>query len=181
MSKANDQLFWKILFPNISVVLAILPYNSLLKMNHLYYKFWTKESLSSHIWSQNPWICLIAKYCEIMKIPKFGTKNVLFGYFWATILENCCHIWNQHLRICLTAIFWSKRVQKCLIWVFLGKIFRKTIVIFKTSTLKFVYLQNFTKKQKCLNLGPKMSGLCIFRLEFENNIVIFEINTLEFV
>ena len=71
--------------------------------------------------------------------------------------------------------------QECLIWVFLGKNFKKTIVRFEISTLKFVYLQNFTKKQKCLNLGPKMPDLCIFGLEFENNIVIFEISTLEFV
>ena len=38
---------------------------------------------------------------------------------------------------------------------------KKTIVIFEISTLKFVYLQNFTKKQKFLNLGPKMSDLGI--------------------
>ena len=37
------------------------------------------------------------------------------------------------------------------------------------------------KKQKCLNLGLKGLELCIFGLEFENNIVIFEIGTLEFV
>ena len=30
------------------------------------------------------------------------------------------------------------------------------ITIFEISTLEFVYLQNFVKKQKCLNLGPKM-------------------------
>ena len=36
----------------------------------------------------------------------------------------------------------------------------------------------FTEKQKCLNFG-KMPDLCIFGLEFEHNIVIFEINTLE--
>ena len=71
--------------------------------------------------------------------------------------------------------------QKCLNWVFLGKDFKKTIVRFEISTLKFVYLQNFTKKEKCLNLGPKMSDLCIFELEFENNIVILEVSTLEFV
>ena len=42
--------------------------------------------------------------------------------------------------------------QKCLIWVFLSKISRKAIVIFEIGTVKFVYLQNFTKKQKFLNL-----------------------------
>ena len=77
-------------------------------------------------------------------MPKFGTKNALFGYIWA-------------------------RIKK------------KTIVIFEISTLKFVYLQNFTKKQKSLNLGPKMPDLWIFGLGFENNIAIFEISTLEFV
>ena len=62
-----------------------------------------------------------------------------------------------------------------------GQEFKKTIVIFEISILKFVYLQNFTEKLKCLNVGPKMPDLCIFELEFENNIVIFEICTLEFV
>ena len=38
--------------------------------------------------------------------------------------------------------------QKCLIWVFLSKISRKAIVIFEIGTVKFVYLQNFTKKTK---------------------------------
>ena len=53
--------------------------------------------------------------------------------------------------------------------------------MFEISTFKFVNLQNLTQKQKCLNLEPKMSDLGILGLEFENNIVIFEISTLEFV
>ena len=71
--------------------------------------------------------------------------------------------------------------QKDLIWVYLGKSFKKTIFIFETSTLKFVYLQNFTKKQKCLNLGPKLSDLGILTVELKTNIVIFEVSILEFV
>ena len=39
------------------------------------------------------------------------------------------------------------------------------IFLFKISTLNFVYLQNFAKKQKGLNLGPKVSYLGIFGLE----------------
>ena len=70
---------------------------------------------------------------------------------------------------------------KCLNWVFLGKNFKKPIVIFEISTLKFVYLQNFKEEQKCLNLGPKMPDLGIFGLEFESNIFIFGISTVEFV
>ena len=42
-------------------------------------------------------------------------------------------------------------------------------------------MQNITEKQKCLNLGPKTPDFSIFGLEFENNIVIFEISTLKFV
>ena len=42
--------------------------------------------------------------------------------------------------------------QKCLIWVFLGKKFKKAIVVFEISSLKFVYLQNFMKKKKGLNV-----------------------------
>ena len=67
--------------------------------------------------------------------------------------------------------------QKCLIWVFLSKISRKAIVIFEIGTVKFVYLQNFTKKQKFLNLGPKMPYLGIFVQEFSKTIAIFESST----
>ena len=71
--------------------------------------------------------------------------------------------------------------QKCVIWVFLDNNFKRTIVIFEISTLKVVYFQNFAKKQKCLNLGPKMPHLGIFGLEFEKANVLFEISTLKFV
>ena len=128
--------------------------------------FWVRISKNyCHIWNQLPRIYLIAKLLRKTKIPKFGTKNALFGCFWAIILKNYCHIWNQHPQICLTAKFYEKTKipkfgtknvyfsifdQKCLIWVFLGMHFKKTIVISKISILKFVYSQNFTKKQKCL-------------------------------
>ena len=35
-----------------------------------------------HIWNHHLWICLLAKFCEETKMPKFGTKNDLFEYFW---------------------------------------------------------------------------------------------------
>ena len=59
--------------------------------------------------------------------------------------------------------------------------FKKTIVIFEISTLKFVYLQNFMEKQKCLNFGPKVPDLGILGLEFKKTIVIFEISTFGLV
>ena len=71
--------------------------------------------------------------------------------------------------------------QQCFIWVFLVEDFKKTIVIFEISILKFVYFENLRKQRKCLNLGKKTPDLNIFELEFEKSIVICEINTLTFV
>ena len=56
----------------------------------------------------------------------------------------------------------------------LGLEFQKIIVIFEMSTLQFVKLQNFVKKRKCLNLGPKMPYLGILGIEFQKTIVIFK-------
>ena len=84
--------------------------------NALFEYFWPKISYLDifglelkksyfRIWNQHPWICLIAKSCEIMKMPKFGTKSVLFGYFSTRILKNYCHVWNQHFRNSVIAKF----------------------------------------------------------------------------
>ena len=104
-----------------------------------------------------------------MIMPKFVTKNTLFEYFWTSILKNYCHIWNQHLQINVIAKF-CKETKIPKFGYFWAKIFKKFIVRFEISTSKFAYLQNFTKKQECLNLGTKMSDLCILELEFQNNI-----------
>ena len=54
--------------------------------------------------------------CEISgkkpKIVKFGTKNVLFGYFCARIWKQYCQIWNQLSRICLIANLWKMKLRK---------------------------------------------------------------------
>ena len=128
--------------------------------------------------------------CKIWRKQKclnLGNKNALFGSFWARILkktivmfeistfevvqnfvtkQNCQKL---GLKMPYLGIF----DQKDLIWVYLGKSFKKTIFIFETSTLKFVYLQNFTKKQKCLNLGPKVLYLGIFGLEFKKKLLSY--------
>ena len=41
-------------------------------------------------------------------MAKLKTKLALFGYFWAIILQNYCHVWNQHPQICLFAKFCEK-------------------------------------------------------------------------
>ena len=72
------------------------------------------------------------KFSSKIKISKLGTKNALFGYFWARIFKNYCHIWNQHPRSCLIGNFCENQKclnldQKCFIWVFLGKNLKTTL------------------------------------------------------
>ena len=97
------------------------------------------------------------------------------GIFWARILENYCHISNQHPQIFLTAKFCEEskmlkfRTKNAIFGYFWPKmpyfdIFglefkKKTIVIFEISAFELVRLQTFMKKQKCLNFGPKMPYL----------------------
>ena len=50
------------------------------------------EKKYCHILNQHPQIGLIAKFHEIIKMAKFGSKNALFGYFWARIFKNYSHI-----------------------------------------------------------------------------------------
>ena len=63
-----------------------------------------------------------------------------------------------------------------------GLEFENNIIMLETNTLNLSNCKISWKKQKCLNLGPKIL-LCvlIFVLEFENNIVIFGICVLLFV
>ena len=42
--------------------------------------------------NQHPQICVIAKFCQKIKMPKLWTKNALFGYFQARTLKKYCHI-----------------------------------------------------------------------------------------
>ena len=149
--------------------------------------FWTGIwKYYCHVSNQHPQICLVAKFGSKIKILKFPTKNVLFEYFCTGTWENCYHVWNQHIRVCLIAKYHEIMkmpkfaTKSALIGYFWARIL-KTIVIFEISTFKFVYFQNFTKKQKWLILGPQMPDSCIVRLKFESNIVIFEISTLKFV
>ena len=101
-------------------------------------------------------------------MTKFGTKKALFGYSRARNLKDYFDIWNQHLRICLIANFCeetkkpkfgTKNASFRYFW-------QKTIAIFEMSTLEFVRLENFTRKQKSLNFRTNMPYLGIFGQEF---------------
>ena len=61
-----------------------------------------------------------------------------------------------------------------------GLEFDKTIVILKSAASNLLNGKISQKKQKCLNLGPKMPYLSIFGLEFGKAIVISEINKSNF-
>ena len=64
-----------------------MPYLGILGLK--FKKTWQYEN----IWNQQPRIYQSAKYCEKMKMLKFGTKNVFFGYFFGVgIWKQYCHI-----------------------------------------------------------------------------------------
>ena len=48
------------------------------------------------------------KSAPSIKMPKFGTKNVWFGYFWTGIWKGYSHIWYKDPPICLMATFSEK-------------------------------------------------------------------------
>ena len=69
--------------------------------------YFSTENWKSYlcIWNQHPCIYLIAKFCEKIKVLKFGIKNVLFGLYWVRILKSYCHFSNQHPWICQNWVF----------------------------------------------------------------------------
>ena len=86
-------------------------------------------------------------------MPKFGTTNALFGYFWAGIWKENCHISKQLPQIFLIVKF--REIMK--------------MPKYGNKNALFVYF------------WPRMSYLGVFGLEFEKNIFIFEISVLEFI
>ena len=107
-----------------------------------------------------PKFVLLQNFCEETKALKFGTKNTLFGYFWGRIWKNHSHIWNQHPRICLIAKFCvetkmpkfgTKNAWFGYFWAGFWKRYCQIWNQQRISSLEFTYLQNFARKQKCLN------------------------------
>ena len=129
-------------------------------MNYLYYQFWTKESLSCNIWNQNPWICLIEKYREIMKMPKCGSKNALFGYFCTRTSKNYYRIWNQQLQISVIAKFceetkMSKFGTKNTWFGYFGTGIWKQYCHIWNQYPRICLIAKFCEKTKIRKLGPK--------------------------
>ena len=142
-----------------------------------------------HIWNQHLQICLIVKFVEKTKIPKFGTKNALFRYFWAGIWQKNCHILNQYPRICLIGKFQEIiktpkfGTKNALCWYFWIRILKKLFLYLKSAPSNLSN-SKISRKNKLLGLEQKMpkfgfknalfgyfwskvSYLSIFGLEFK--------------
>ena len=110
---------------------------------------------------------------------RFGNKNALFRLFSSKIWK---HFWNQNLPISQNANCGAKR-----------KNFRfgtKNALVFFKAEEKSIFLYNepeffkkliFKQKGKALNLGLKLPYLCIFRLDIQKTIVLFEIFCQKFI
>ena len=112
---------------------------------------------------------------EKQKCQNLGLKMPYLGIFWAGILENYCHIWNQYLRICLIAKLCGEskmlklRTKKVLFGYFGAEIWKKKSLYLKWASsslfnckiswnIKNVYIWD----QKCLIfviLGKKLKKL----------------------
>ena len=127
--------------------------------------FWQDFSKNySYIGNQHPQTCLFANFHDKNKIPKFGTKCVWFTCFWDGIWKEYVIFEISTLESSNCEILRRKTPNFCTKILLLGiskREFSKTIVIFEMNTFKFVYLQNFVKKQKWLGLRPKMPYLSI--------------------
>ena len=151
---------------------------------------WVSLSLNlnkyCHIWNHHPWICLLEKFAEKIKIPIFETmvywitlnkklEQILFylksapsNLSHSKILQKKNKILKFQTKNALFGYFWLK----ILYLDFYEAEFEKAIFIFKISVLEFVFCQILVQKQKSLNLRQKMGDMGIFGLELENNIVI---------
>ena len=58
---------------------------------------------------------------------------------------------------------------------------KKLLSYLKSAPSNLSNCKILLKKQKCINLGPKIPYLGIFGLKFRKTIVIFEISPLKFV
>ena len=120
-------------------------------------------------------------------MPKFGTKNALFGYFWAGTRKHYCHILNQQSRICLIETFYEiikmrKFVTKNALLVHFWARFYKFVVIFEINTLTI--RSSFSKgPRSAFPKGPGPgpgSGLVYKLCRVSLKMYLFEIGTFCF-
>ena len=88
------------------------------------------------------------------KMLRFGTKKALFGYFWAGIWKQYCHIWDHHSRICVIAKFCGKikmstfGVKNVLFFYFWAGILKKELLSFLESALLNLCICKISRKNE---------------------------------
>ena len=72
-------------------------------------------------------------------------------------------------------------IKNALFEYFWARVLSKLLPYFKPALSNLPNSKILRKNKKCLNLETKVPYLSIFGLEFEKNILLFEISVLEFV
>ena len=121
------------------------------------------------------------KFHAKLKMLNFGIKNALFGYFWAGSLKECCHIWSQNPQnLCKKKRNSHIHNQKCFVWVFCTANLKNYCHIWNQRP-GIGLISKFGAKRKILKFGTKTFWFGYFWVGIKKNIVVFEINRLEFV
>ena len=122
---------------------------------------WTTNFLKncSHIWNPLLWISLIAKDCEIMEMPKFGTKTALYEYFWARILKRLLsYLKSTPSNVPICKISRKKKIPK-----------------FRTKMEWFMYFWAGTLKEYC-HIWNQHRRICLIAKFCEKKLPNFGTN-----
>ena len=106
-----------------------------------------------HVWNQRLQIFLIATFHLRIKIPKFGTKNVLFEHFWVGFLKSYfLHNWKVSFQKKILKVGIKNSLLGCF-----GQQFWKSIVV-----IKICAIAKFGAKMKTAKFGTKNVSLGYF-------------------
>ena len=104
-------------------------------------------------------------------MPKFGTKNALFGYFLAEILKSFCRILNQHHQVCKISKFFEETKMpkfgtKNALFSYIWARILKSFCCIWNQHPKVCQISKFCEIKTCSSLELKTPYLGIFGVEF---------------
>ena len=141
-------------------------------------KFETKDTVIGYFWAVTwKWFCRIWNQHQICSTAKFHEKTKIpLDIFELDFSKNHCHIWNQHLGICLIKEFRQKtKMPKFESKIaFLG-IFELNIVIFEISTLESFKNKLLTHKVN-FGAGPAFPKFQVVGLGLLYKVCLFKQN-----
>ena len=148
--------------------------------------FWARIfKIYCRIWNKHPRSSVTARFFQEIKLPKFGTKNALFGYFWAWNWKQDYHIWNQHPRICPIAKFYekpeipkfgTKNTRLGYFWARNWKWYYHIRICLTANFLEKNKIPKFGTKNDFLGIFDKKCLIWVFLdYNFKRTIVILEI------